>query len=203
MRNFVAWLKKAGPVLLLSSGLLLLGVSGLHFTLRDRSLRLRADQVPSYQVVVPEFGPNETTLPERPPAPDHIFVPWRLDVDITPGVLQGDTWSVDEKTATFLSQTARPGEGGNIVIYGHNTRKILGNIRVFIPGEEITLTTQDGQEHTYKVTWTKEVSPDDVSAIQPTDAEVLTLFTCSGFLDSQRFIVRAEPVGEVQSSESK
>lgn len=178
-------LKQLGPILILGVGLSLLGVSGVHQTWRDRSLRLRAAEV--NELVV---DPGRT----RAAAPQHIFIQWRVDTDITPATLQNGKWSIDPLTATYLVQAAHPGEGGNTVIYGHNTREILGNIRVLVPGEKITLTTDDGVAHQYEVEWTKEVAPTDVSAVQPTDHEALTLFTCSGLLDSMRFVVRARPI---------
>lgn len=163
-------------------------ISGVHSTWQDRSLRLRAAQLDQPQAA----------QGERNALPSQIFIPWRVDTLINPGALENGKWSIDQDTATYLSQSARPGEGGNIVLYGHNTREILGNIRALVPGEKITITSQDGSTHDYEVEWTKEVSAEDVSAIQPTETEFLTLFTCSGFLDSQRFIVRAKPVAKTE-----
>lgn len=108
--------------------------------------------------------------------------------------LTNGNWEVSPEKTSFLSQSARPGEGGNIILYGHNTRKILGNIRALKGGEIITLTTEDGKAHQYKVERMKESDPSDVSWLQPTDSEVLTLYTCSGIFDSKRFLVRAVPI---------
>jgi len=45
----------------------------------------------------------------------------------------------------------------------------------------------------YKVSDIKFVSPAQVEVIKPTANERLTLFTCSGFLDSKRLVVTALP----------
>jgi sortase A len=61
----------------------------------------------------------------------------------------------------------------------------------------ITLTALQG-EYRYRVVSTKIVSPDDVSVLDPTSGEVLTLVTCHPFYfvgaAPNRFIVRAERV---------
>jgi LPXTG-site transpeptidase (sortase) family protein len=186
VHKLLSKLRNNTPLIIIGIGVSLLLTSGVHSTWRDRSLRLRAEEVS-------EFAAPQS---ERKPSAQKISIPWRVETPIRSGEIQNGKWSLDTDAATHLSQSANPGEAGNIVIYGHNTREILGNIRVLVPGEKITLTTEDGSQHLYEVEWTKEVPPSDVSAVQPTDSEMLTLFTCSGFLDSQRFVVRAKPVLE-------
>ena len=46
----------------------------------------------------------------------------------------------------------------------------------------------------YKVWQIQTVYPSNVSTVAPTKKEVLTLFTCSGFFDEKRLIVKAIPV---------
>lgn len=196
MKLILSRLRQRFPLVMIIFGLTLLSISGIHFTLRDRSLRLRASQLPQVEVTAYQAGEFGQPISNKLPEPTKISTGKKVDVTITPGVLQDDVWSISDSTATFLTQSARPGEGGNVVIYGHNTRPILGNIRTVKVGEEIAVTTADGQQHRYRVTWTKEVRPSDVSSVQPTDTEVLTVYTCTGFLDSKRFIVRAEPIIE-------
>lgn len=184
VHNLLKKFRQLLPFLLIGGGLLLLFTSGIHSTWRDRSLRLREEQVPS---IVENAHTNKSS-------PLKIYIPWRVDVAVNSGQLKDGKWSIDQDKATHLTQSAFPGDPGNIVIYGHNTREILGNIRVLVPGEKISLFSSDNTEYTYEVEWTQEVSPHDTQALQQTDSEVLTLFTCSGFLDSKRFIVRAKRI---------
>jgi LPXTG-site transpeptidase (sortase) family protein len=128
------------------------------------------------------------------PQPTRIFIKWFVDSPITRGIVEGNNWTLSEQEAVYITQSARPGEKGNVIIYGHNTREVLGNIRALKGTEIITLTMDDGSTRDYQVKEMKEIKPEVVSDIQPTDYEVLTLYTCSGFADKNRFVVRAYPV---------
>jgi len=165
-------------------GLLLMSINAVHFSLRDRVLSVHSDVIMAYQAA------NDTRLAE----PVKIVIPWRVDTTIEPGVIEKGKWTVHEETATYLASSARPGESGNIILYGHNTRDILGNIRALQSGEIITLTAGNGQKYQYQVEATQQVKADNLEWLGPTDAEVLTIYTCAGFLDQERFLVRAVPV---------
>ena len=92
-----------------------------------------------------------------------------------------------------------PGETGNAGIAGHRDTffRPLRNVRL---GDEIFVDTPQGRvEH--RVTSLRVVHPRDLSVLDPTDDEVLTLITCYPFtlLGSapDRFIVRAARVAAV------
>lgn len=131
---------------------------------------------------------------KQAPLPVHIFIPWNTDVDIEPLAFTNGQWKISDTKATYLLGSARPGEAGNIIIYGHNRKEIVGNIRALKGGEKVTIKTNDGAEHSYVVDQVFEVEPYDVSLLAPTTKEILTIYTCSGLLDSLRFIVRAVPM---------
>jgi len=169
------------PLILIAVGITLIGYWVIHNAIYWHTLQLSASQV-------------RTESPKLLPAPTHIKIQWFVDAPIETMALVGSTWSVSSTQASFLSQSARPGESGNIIIYGHNTRAILGNIRALKGNETITITTSDGTNHLYKVSQMKETNPDDVSWLEPTPTEVLTMYTCSGLFDSKRFLVRALPI---------
>ena len=61
---------------------------------------------------------EEVKLEEKD-LPVHIEIPWKVDVGIVPSTLKSGRWSISEVAASFLIQSSFPGEGGNIVIYGH------------------------------------------------------------------------------------
>lgn len=172
------------PLFLALIGFVLLGYSLLQSSLRQRALILAKDQVEAYRAVEPT----------RPPAPTHISIPSFVDVGVESMALTGAVWGVSPDKATYLIQSARPGEKGNIIVYGHNKRRILGNIRALKGGEKVTLTTSEGQVRVYRVESLQEVKPSEVALLQPTDTEILTIYTCSGPLDSLRFVVRAVPI---------
>lgn len=132
--------------------------------------------------------------PKFAPLPVHIFIPWNTNADIEPMAFSAGNWQVSDTKVTYLLGSARPGEAGNIILYGHNKREILGNIRVLVGGEKITLTTADNKQHVYVVDYAKQVSPSDVTLLGSTNTETLTMYTCAGIWDSQRYIVRAIPM---------
>lgn len=159
-------------------------VSATHWVLRARSLRLESDLVAQY---------TQSEVTEKPAIPTHIYIEWFIDTPIEPHVYQNDRWTTSADKASYLVQSAPPGKNGNSIIYGHNTRSILGNIRALKGNETITLTLSDGTTKEYEIVTITEVSPNETSYLEPTDTEILTLYTCSGLLDKNRFIVQAKP----------
>lgn len=88
--------------------------------------------------------------------------------------------------------SARPGEKGNMILYGHNLTKILGKLRFTKVGDVIDITNADGQVVQYKVTSVQTVETTETHWLEQTDAAVVTVYTCIGWMDSQRFVVRGE-----------
>lgn len=92
--------------------------------------------------------------------------------------------------------TSLPGAKGNTVILGHASRYggPLGEIGTLTEGARIALKSRSGFVQLYKVTTTKKVSADDVSALKATKDEQLTLVTSEdGWLPGKRVVVTAEP----------
>jgi LPXTG-site transpeptidase (sortase) family protein len=179
-------LKKNTPKLLMSLGVFFMAVSILHWYFRYQALSFGKELVSQYE---------QQALPNRSGSvPTHISIPWFVDTAIETQVYTDGTWTISETAAAHLAQSARPGENGNIIMYGHNKREILGNIRALKGTEIITITTQDGTSHTYQIVLLDEVDPNQTSYLEPTTEEILTIYTCSGFLDQKRFIVQAKPV---------
>lgn len=177
------------------TGLFLVSISGIYWYGRWQALSLNESVRAEYL----EIEQSAPATAQRPAAPQHVFIPWKVDQTVEQHVLtaSGD-WTIAETAVSYWMQSARPGEDGNIILYGHNTRPILGNIRALTGGEIVTITTEDGVKHEYQVTGIQQVNPDAVEWLEPTDHEVLTMYTCAGFMDRQRFVVRAEPVKKTE-----
>ena len=102
-----------------------------------------------------------------------------------------------------FKDTAKPGEGSNIFIFGHSSyylwdpgkyKKIFAHLEDIKVGDEVDLWYQS-YEYKYKVTETKVVEPSDVSVLKPTPEEQLTLMTCVPVgTDKNRLIVIAKPI---------
>ncbi len=96
--------------------------------------------------------------------------------------------------------TARPGEAGNVVIFGHSSNDWWepGDFKfVFVlldhmkAGDVVGLDYQ-GKRHYYVVTGTKIVEPTQVGVMYPTADPTLTLITCTPPGTSlKRFVVTA------------
>jgi sortase A len=137
--------------------------------------------------------------PELPPAAAMNSLVGRIEIarlGLSVMVVEGDDGKILRRAAGHVPGTALPGQSGNVGITGHRDTffRPLRNIQM---DDVITLTTLQGA-YRYRVVSTKIVSPDDVSVLDPTGGEVLTLVTCHPFYfvgaAPNRFIVRAERV---------
>ncbi len=182
-------LSKTRPEILIVVGILFIGISLGHSYLRDRALRMD-------QALVDTYMSNQPSVTQSPNYPTHITIPWYVDVDIDAQIYQNGEWTVSPDHGSYLTASALPGSPGNIIIYGHNKRTIMGNIRALKGYEKITLTLADGTSKLYQAQSMKEVSPTQTDLLKQTDSEVLTLYTCSGLMDARRFVVRAIPVSD-------
>lgn len=120
--------------------------------------------------------------------------PVGVNVKVGETSIVNGVWQILPDAAAHLSTSARIGDSGNMIIYGHNKNEILGPIRWIKVGEKIDLKDKDGNTYSYTVVKTDTVNPDNVSYLQPSNEETLTIYTCVGILDSQRFIVVAKRI---------
>jgi sortase A len=111
-------------------------------------------------------------------------------------VVEGDDHRTLRRAVGHVPGTALPGQDGNTALTGHRDTffRPLRNIR---PEDIITLTTLQGR-YRYRVLSTQVVNPDDVSVLEASQKEILTLITCHPFYfvgaAPNRFIVRAERI---------
>jgi len=126
--------------------------------------------------------------------PVSIAIGKTLRLPVTMGGYINGQWIVSPTHASHVGQSALPGTPGNIIIYAHNKPGLFGSLRKLKGSEEITLTSRDGATHKYQITLIRVVKTQDTRLLQPTRTETLTLYTCTGFLDSKRLVVRAEPL---------
>jgi sortase A len=118
--------------------------------------------------------------------------------------VQGDSPKILRHAIGHISETALPGEVGNVVLDGHRDTffRPLRNIR---QGDSITLRTPDG-DFRYQVESTAVVPPSDVQVLQPSSEQTLTLITCFPFYyvgpAPKRFIVRARQIERLPAQSS-
>ena len=108
-------------------------------------------------------------------------------------VLPGTDEFVLNRGLGHIEETALPGTGGNSGIAGHRDGFLRG-LKDIAVGDAVELETLEGRQ-VYRVERMWIVEPEDVSVLDPTPVQSLTLVTCYPFYfigsAPQRFIVRA------------
>ena len=127
-----------------------------------------------------------------------ISVPSRLtissvniDLPIYSSRIVDGKWGVTSDGVSYLSTSPLPGKVGNTVMYGHNWANLLGSLKNVKTGDTISITTSDGTVLKYIVHFVSVVTPDETHIYQNTEDYRLTLYTCTGFLDSKRLVITA------------
>lgn len=110
---------------------------------------------------------------------------------VTSSNIVDGVWETSPTSLSHAGGSPEPGEGGNSVIYGHNWPNMLLYLPTLVPGDIIYAHLSDTRRITYTVSATAIVEPHDLSLTLPTDDSRLTLYTCTGLLDQQRFVVVA------------
>jgi LPXTG-site transpeptidase (sortase) family protein len=124
--------------------------------------------------------------------PVFISIPTvNIKLQVSESEINNGIWEISETGVSHLDKSGNPGGGNNIVIYGHNKNSLFGPIRWLKAGDLIELTDSKNNIFSYKVVNTFTASPDEIGYILPKNSEILTLYTCTGILDSRRFIVVA------------
>jgi len=127
--------------------------------------------------------------------PTSIEIPSiKANLVIVPSLIHGKAWQTTSSGVSYLKTTPLPGKKGNSVLYGHNWKSILGDLPQVKPGQKIVITMNDGVKKEFKVEYTATVDPSQTYIIDNTRDSRITIYTCTGFLDSKRFVVVALPV---------
>lgn len=125
--------------------------------------------------------------------PLQIIIPSiSIDLPIVEAKVVRGFWELSETTASHGVGSANPGEIGNTVIFAHARDELFGPLRNLKKDAIVYVMSKD-RWFRYKVIETKLVDPNAIEVIAPTEDETLTLYTCSGFLDTKRLIVIAKP----------
>lgn len=129
--------------------------------------------------------------------PKTVYIPAMAEIlSVSDGYVEGDRWSTSQIGVSYYISSAIPGQG-NTVIYGHNIKGILGGLWRVQEGDYIYVVLTNGDFVKYQVFERKEIEPTQVRILDRTNDSRLTLYTCSGFLDTARFVVVAREVEKV------
>ncbi|MCX6704230.1 MAG: sortase [Candidatus Woesebacteria bacterium] len=169
------------PTLLISLGLFIFFVGASHYY----QIRILSFTKPVADAQTTRVGelPAQITIPSI-----------GIDLPIDLGEIKDGVWQISYSNPTFLNTSARPGTGGNVVIYGHNKKVIFGNLPYLSIGQKIFIKTVDGKIYTYIAYQKDFVGSDRVDLVSPTNTEELTIYTCWGLFDTRRAVIKAKPI---------
>ena len=124
--------------------------------------------------------------------PIRITIPSQnIDLGIYPAKIDGNKWEATTKGVSHLSSSPIPGARGNSILYGHNWSSLLGPLSKIKVGDKIQIELSNGEKYEFTVKFTSTVSSDQTHVLSQTDDTRITLYTCTGFLDSKRFVAVA------------
>ena len=99
-------------------------------------------------------------------------------INVELDMLYGTTSNLLKKGVGHDNSSYLPGEGGSIILMGHNFRQFLGSLPNAKIGDEIKLTTDYG-EFSYFIYDTKIVKETQVDKVPvQKDEEILMIYTC-------------------------
>ena len=180
-----------------------LGLAGLVWWGAHELWVARSAREDLWRFATPQVAPDQSlwspqrvsawrsALSDAAPAPLAVLrVPKiRLEVAVLPGT---DDRTLD-RSVGHIEGTAQPGTDGNVGLAGHRDGFFRG-LKDLVIGDLIEIDTVQGTE-AYRVERTWVVSPEDVSVLDPTSTQALTLVTCYPFYfvgsAPDRFILRA------------
>lgn len=114
-----------------------------------------------------------------------------IHLPLIPAKITTAGWETTTQGVSYLTSSPLPGTRGNSILYGHNWPSLLGNLPKVKPGDNLTIYYSDGTMAEFKVEKTAVISPDQIGILDATEDTRITIYTCTGFLDSQRFIAVA------------
>jgi sortase A len=137
--------------------------------------------------------------PTAPPLGDAVALIEIPKLDVNKAVVEGVGVEDLKKGPGHYPGTPMPGHAGNAAIAGHRTTygAPFNGLDELNPGDPILVTTPEGKFR-YEVDHTDIVSPSEVSVLDSTTDNRLTLTTCNPkFSAAQRLIVVSKLVGPV------
>lgn len=114
-----------------------------------------------------------------------------ISLPVFPATVTGTTWQTTERGVSYLKSTPLPGQKGNAVLYGHNWPNLLGPLHTVKVGDRIHVTYPDRRTVDFIVTHITVVTSEQIKILDNSDDIRLTLYTCTGFLDSKRLVITA------------
>lgn len=147
-----------------------------------------ATPVPATQVVV---EPTAAPAPAQAASTPNRIVISAIGLDqplVSVGLDGNNVPIVPKHNVGWYNYSARPGQGDNIVLWGHvlrfknapNIPAPFARMKELAPGTRVVLYDDQGNPRTYAVTKQVWATPDQVSYILPQGKEMVTMVSCIG-----------------------
>ena len=174
---------------------LLLIIFGAGFLIYPQLQKLDLSVASSKLASLQKESASAANLPARP---FKLYIPKIAKIlYVSDGYVVDNRWSISETGVSYLTSSAAPGQIGNSVIYGHNRNDILGYLPKVTTGDPIFVVLANGDYVKYEVAETKVIEPTQVEILDQTHDSRLTIYTCTGFLDTARFVVVAKQIDKL------
>lgn len=178
---------------MLSRFLIVTGSAMIFASLYLYSLRLKPTRLAISSYTAPFVAADEKVQPAKQPVGIKIA---RVGVElpIIPSKITDSKWETSAEGVSFLMTSPIPGEQGNSILYGHNWENLLGPLVRVEPGDTIEIIYIDGSSRSFRIEYTATVPENQIGILNETSDVRLTIYTCTGFLDSERFVAVAFPL---------
>jgi sortase (surface protein transpeptidase) len=168
--------------------------------------------MPTATLPIPTLAPTAQAQPHREPT-RLVIDDIALDQPLVPVGLDDTTPIVPKHDAGWFTQSATPGQGDNIVLWGHALRfrdepdvpAPFAQLNQLKLGARVLLYDNLGKAYVYAITHQLWVTPDQVNYILPIGKERITMVSCIGdqvigrdgavVNMTHRLITIAEPLG--------
>lgn len=171
---------------LILAGCFCLAFSGYLYKQRYNPVRLA---ISSYKKEVP-VAKEEVKIVKKTPVSIQIES-IGVHLPMLPAKITKEGWETTSQGVSYLTSSPVPGNDGNSILYGHNWPSLLGNLVRIKPGDNIRVYYSDGTFSEFIVEKTDTVAPDQMGILDQTSDKRITIYTCTGFLDSKRFVAVA------------
>lgn len=176
-------MRKFSGKLLIFTGIACLLTAGYFLFQRVNPNRLK------FEGYIPEA---EVSTDKPVGVPKHLIIKeLGVNLEVVPANVINDRWETTYDGVSYLASSPVPGTVGNSIFYGHNWSSLLGNLKNASPGQIIEIIDDAGRVTRFEVNFVQVVGPDEKSILDQTSDNRLTLYTCTGFLDTKRLVVTA------------
>ena len=137
----------------------------------------------SFTTAIPN---SEVTTKSRP---INLLVAGKnIDLPVFETEIKDGLWQVHAEGVSHLANTDYE------IFYAHNTANRFGFLSMLKPDEVISIKNDTNETKDYVVYEIKTVNPTEVEELLSDNENEIVLYTCTGFADTKRLVVKAKAV---------